>query len=140
MEKHPFLFRGETCPCDNNNHNHSPASSPKCARRRRLIAALAIIGLLLVLSWPFVILKSSGFRLFSCHGWSGRISDSFSAYTGGAELPLMDLAGEEPVKVPLEAHIMSKCPDAQDCLQKLVVPAMEQVSDKVDFNLSFIAT
>jgi len=42
-------------------------------------------------------------------------------------------------KIPLEAHIMSKCPDAQICLQKLVLPAMEQISDKVDFQLSFIA-
>jgi hypothetical protein len=42
-------------------------------------------------------------------------------------------------KIPLEAHIMSKCPDAQACLQKLVLPAMEQISDKVDFKLSFIA-
>lgn len=40
--------------------------------------------------------------------------------------------------VPLEAHIMSKCPDAKDCLVDLVVPAMEQISDKVDFRLSFI--
>ena len=42
-------------------------------------------------------------------------------------------------KVPLEAHIMSKCPDARDCLQRLVVPAMESVNDIVDFKLSFIA-
>lgn len=42
-------------------------------------------------------------------------------------------------RVPLEAHIMSKCPDAQDCLQQLIVPAMERISDKVDFTLSFIA-
>jgi hypothetical protein len=34
---------------------------------------------------------------------------------------------------------MSKCPDAQACLQKLVLPAMEKVYDKVDFRLSFIA-
>lgn len=40
--------------------------------------------------------------------------------------------------VPLEAHIMSKCPDARDCLEDLVVPAMEQVVDKVDFRLSYI--
>jgi hypothetical protein len=45
----------------------------------------------------------------------------------------------KPTKIPLEAHIMSKCPDAQDCLQKLVLPAMEKISDKVDFKLSFIA-
>lgn len=41
-------------------------------------------------------------------------------------------------KVDLEAHIMSKCPDARDCLQQLVVPAMAQVSDKVNFKLSYI--
>jgi hypothetical protein len=42
-------------------------------------------------------------------------------------------------KIPLEAHIMSKCPDAQACLQKLILPAMEKIYDKVDFRLSFIA-
>lgn len=45
----------------------------------------------------------------------------------------------ESTRIPLEAHIMSKCPDAQGCLQKLILPAMEQISDKVDFRLSFIA-
>lgn len=33
---------------------------------------------------------------------------------------------------------MSKCPDARDCLRDFVVPAMANVSDKVDFRLSFI--
>jgi hypothetical protein len=42
--------------------------------------------------------------------------------------------------VPLEAHIMSKCPDAKDCLQKLVLPTMADVSDKVNFTLSYIGT
>ncbi|OJD14334.1 hypothetical protein AJ78_05299 [Emergomyces pasteurianus Ep9510] len=42
--------------------------------------------------------------------------------------------------VPLEAHIMSKCPDAQYCLEELIVPAMVQVHDKVDFRLSFIGS
>ncbi|KAJ6113524.1 hypothetical protein N7523_006841 [Penicillium sp. IBT 18751x] len=51
--------------------------------------------------------------------------------------PQTDLAD---TRIPLEAHIMSKCPDAQVCLQKLVLPAMEQISDKVDFKLSFIAS
>lgn len=40
--------------------------------------------------------------------------------------------------VKLEAHIMSKCPDARDCLRQLIVPAMEQVGDKVAFRLSYI--
>ncbi|KAL2158605.1 hypothetical protein VTH06DRAFT_4087 [Thermothelomyces fergusii] len=42
--------------------------------------------------------------------------------------------------VPLEAHIMSKCPDARDCLRDLVLPTMEKVHDKVDFTLSYIGT
>lgn len=41
-------------------------------------------------------------------------------------------------KVALEAHIMSKCPDAKACLEMLIVPAMVQISDKVDFRLSYI--
>ncbi|KAM3515774.1 hypothetical protein MY11210_000545 [Beauveria gryllotalpidicola] len=41
-------------------------------------------------------------------------------------------------KVPLEAHIMSKCPDANDALRELILPAMQQVHDKVDFKLSYI--
>lgn len=45
-----------------------------------------------------------------------------------------------PVRVPLEAHIMSKCPDTKACLKDLVVPAMEKVYEKVDFKLSYIGT
>ncbi|PGH11738.1 hypothetical protein AJ80_06999 [Polytolypa hystricis UAMH7299] len=41
-------------------------------------------------------------------------------------------------RVPLEAHIMSKCPDARYCLDELIVPAMVQIHDKVKFRLSFI--
>lgn len=43
-------------------------------------------------------------------------------------------------KIPLEAHIMSKCPDAKDCLHDMILPAMQNVSDKVDFTLSYIGT
>ena len=42
--------------------------------------------------------------------------------------------------VPLEAHVMSKCPDAKICLEELIVPAMEQVVDMVDFRLSYIGS
>lgn len=45
-----------------------------------------------------------------------------------------------PRRVPLEAHIMSKCPDARDCLHDLVLPAMVNVSHFVDFKLSYIGT
>ena len=45
-----------------------------------------------------------------------------------------------PKKIPLEAHIMSKCPDAQDCLHDMILPAMQNVSDKMDFKLSYIGS
>lgn len=45
-----------------------------------------------------------------------------------------------PRRVPLEVHIMSKCPDAKDCLHDLVLPAMQNVSHMVDFKLSYIGT
>ena len=43
-------------------------------------------------------------------------------------------------RIPLEAHIMSKCPDARDCLRELIVPTMEKVSNQVSFNISFIGS
>jgi Gamma interferon inducible lysosomal thiol reductase (GILT) len=61
-------------------------------------------------------------------------------------------------KVPLEAHIMfvcntishselnfnfhtrSKCPDALECLQQLLVPALSRTTSKVNFTLSYIGT
>ena len=45
-----------------------------------------------------------------------------------------------PRKVALEAHIMSKCPDAKDCLHDMILPAMQNISHKVDFKLSYIGT
>jgi Gamma interferon inducible lysosomal thiol reductase (GILT) len=44
-----------------------------------------------------------------------------------------------PWRVPLEAHIMSMCPDARDCLESLVIPAMALLrASTVNFTLSFI--
>jgi len=45
-----------------------------------------------------------------------------------------------PEKVALEAHIMSKCRDAKDCLHDMILPAMQNISGKVDFKLSYIGT
>lgn len=62
--------------------------------------------------------------------------------------------------VPLEAHIISKCPDTrvcltlniypmepaltltkpQDALRKLILPAMQIIHEKVDFKLTYIGT
>ncbi|KAI8679832.1 hypothetical protein NCS57_00262100 [Fusarium keratoplasticum] len=40
--------------------------------------------------------------------------------------------------VPLEAHIISKCPDTKDALRLLILPVMQRVHDKVNFTLSYI--
>jgi hypothetical protein len=42
--------------------------------------------------------------------------------------------------VPFEAHIMSKCIDAKDCLRELILPTMTRAYDKVNFTLSFLGT
>lgn len=47
---------------------------------------------------------------------------------------------QQKALVPLEAHIMSKCPDARDGMEMLVLPSMQKVYDKVNFTLSFIGT
>ncbi|KAF2428344.1 hypothetical protein EJ08DRAFT_592209 [Tothia fuscella] len=47
---------------------------------------------------------------------------------------------KEDKLVPLEAHIMSKCPDALACLQRLIVPTMELTASKVNFTLSYIGS
>ena len=46
----------------------------------------------------------------------------------------------EKALVPFEAHIMSKCPDARDCLREMVLPTMQRVFSKVNFTLSYIGT
>jgi len=64
----------------------------------------------------------------------------FSLFLLARQFSCMDLHDEADTKVPVDVHIMSKCPDARDCLKKLVLPAMANVSDKVDFRLSMIGS
>ncbi|RDA84264.1 hypothetical protein CP532_1990, partial [Ophiocordyceps camponoti-leonardi (nom. inval.)] len=47
---------------------------------------------------------------------------------------------EKSKLVPLEAHIISKCPDTRDAMRELILPVMQQVADKVDFRLNYIGT
>lgn len=72
-----------------------------------------------------------------CMGPTGKVHPPHQPFrweSGGEWLSV----GSSGTKVALEAHIMSKCPDAKSCLEELVVPAMERVHEKVDFTLSFI--
>ena len=103
-------------------------------RRRFLVLAILLLS----------TLYFSGAVSFHSLTWQWRQNFIISKHAGQAK---MDGAINDQVqptnqstreKVALEAHIMSKCPDARDCLRDLVVPSMEKVADLVDFQLSFI--
>ncbi|KAE8150592.1 hypothetical protein BDV25DRAFT_154097 [Aspergillus avenaceus] len=102
----------------------------------RLAMGLSLVSLLLLSSMLFAL---PNIHLHSCHKAMSKLREGFlSPFTGAPQKAPIVVSSSR--KVPLEAHVMSKCPDAQDCLQQLVVPAMERVSEKVDFDLSFIAS
>ncbi|CAG8961652.1 hypothetical protein HYFRA_00006189 [Hymenoscyphus fraxineus] len=98
-------------------------------RLLRWVAGFSIAAFLYFLSLGNQSPNGSFFaRLRPCDHTLGE-----SAAKGGEKV------AEKPL-VPLEAHIMSKCPDAQDCLKLLVLPTMQRVLPKVNFTLSFIGT
>jgi hypothetical protein len=118
-----------------------PTSLPRCRDRslRRICTAIC----LLLATWTFT--RSLLPYLSACdhprNHHQQQQSSTPEVRVGGQQQqqPSSPISSETSTrKVPLEAHIMSKCPDAKACLQELVVPAMEKISDKVDFNLSFI--
>lgn len=95
-------------------------STPRHSRRSRSILLLMLVGFLGFTMWqtagtPRIVLKHDH-----------------------------DLVQPEPAQVtrlvPLEAHIMSKCPDARDCLRDMILPVMMRVQDKVNWTLSFVGT
>ena len=108
------------------NHDSSlSTASNKSRPRSRLI--LYIIASL----FSFFIIN---------YGWPIQLSSFYMTCpkTRGTQ-PTPDKSNHTGL-VPLEAHVMSKCPDAKRCLEELVVPAMEQVVDMVDFRLSYIGS
>ena len=118
---------------------------------RRLPIAALLIAIWYLLCRPVSLYPSNTVTLCntpeclkSGSSQHGTVSVSTPVALEGNKAAKMDEKHNQPKpaaenKIPLEAHIMSKCPDAQECLQDLVLPAMEQISDKVDFQLSFIA-
>lgn len=103
--------------------------NPPSSRLRRVLITLLILAIAL----PFGLLG----KYFGFSAISATHSARHPHY-----LSLVNAQGNSKMNqteiVPLEVHIMSKCPDARDCLRDLIVPTMERVSDKVDFKLSFI--
>ncbi|PWY89032.1 gamma interferon inducible lysosomal thiol reductase [Aspergillus heteromorphus CBS 117.55] len=125
--------------------SESAVARPISTRRDRVVARLAAcLGIvsLIFLAFSWGPISISDLKLPSCH--RGRRHPDASSLEAPLMGPLHEVFPPARLlssnKVPLEAHVMSKCPDARDCLQQLVLPAMEQISDKVDFDLSFIAS
>jgi hypothetical protein len=78
----------------------------------------------------------SGFGLLSLPTPLGIVA---AKQTGFTEHDMQNINSQvEKRKVPVEVHIESKCPDARDCLQKLVVPAYWQVNKEADLKISYV--
>lgn len=139
MEKLPIYNREHSVATQTGEAEQRQNKPRKCLLRRICIVfSLFVVFYMLVKQVPFHI---------RCHAPGPSMSDF---HIGTTEQNIMTnkehhwlasskLETSEAHKIPLEAHIMSKCPDAQSCLQKLILPTMENVNDKVDFQLSFIA-
>lgn len=110
-------------------HRAQSMPNPASSRFRRVLITLLILAIALPLG------KYFGFSINPVvHPTSGgRHPHSLSLLNAQTDSRM-----NQTELVPLEVHIMSKCPDARDCLRDLIVPTMERVSDKVDFTLSFI--
>ena len=96
---------------------------PRLSRSRRVLAVILCLLLPTYIVFKFLALPNS---INVTKQSSLQVDSRLSSYNNASAL------------VPLEAHVMSKCPDARDCLRDLVVPAMESIAEKVDFRLSFI--
>lgn len=142
MEKLPSHSKevfGESVGLDQDQQRTRPTTATFV--RRLCIAVVFLIGYYLLLLKPSPACDghhNARPQKDSLDGASGYIENG----NHGANLASLTPDGQKSlgqIKIPLEAHIMSKCPDAKACLQDLVLPAMEKVNDKVDFRLSFIA-
>ncbi|KAL6239667.1 hypothetical protein BDW75DRAFT_198000 [Aspergillus navahoensis] len=123
--------------CKNQSPFPTAPHAPQCRRIfTRLVGLLGVISCLW-LTFHWLPISYPTFRLSSCHHHTQIVSDGPS-FDG--EKIATNPTPANSARVPFEAHIMSKCPDARDCIRELVVPTMEKISDKVDFELSFIAT
>ncbi|KAK1972496.1 hypothetical protein LY78DRAFT_650720 [Colletotrichum sublineola] len=113
-EKHAYL--GYRAP--------NPPPPPMAAFKRQMKGLLPVALMTLLFAWNYWV-------------YLGRLP-SHPAST--ATVPDQAPVSVAKDLVPLEAHIMSKCPDARDCLRDLVLPTMMKVQDKVNFTLSYIGT
>ncbi|KAL1899604.1 hypothetical protein Cpir12675_001373 [Ceratocystis pirilliformis] len=132
----------------NPNRQDNPLTLRVMRRRQRPLIAFAALLLLMYGMWQWRPLSAAdslqqlqGDPQNAAHGDSAK-----SAEAGGVQIanakdqqtlaPSNAHVAEK--RVPLEIHIMSKCPDAEMCLNDMILPTMMRVGNKVDFKLSFI--
>ncbi|KAK2039612.1 hypothetical protein LZ31DRAFT_476269 [Colletotrichum somersetense] len=102
----------------------NPPPPPMTAFKRQIKGLVPVVLMALLFAWNYWV-------------YLGR-SPSHPASTDAVSRQAPLTVAKDPV--PLEAHIMSKCPDARDCLRDLVLPTMMKTQDKVNFTLSYIGT
>ncbi|KFY32232.1 hypothetical protein V493_00402 [Pseudogymnoascus sp. VKM F-4281 (FW-2241)] len=96
------------------------------ARNRPFVVAVTVaVALYFAFTVTTSVFDFRGFTTTACHHQN----------SNDAPRAVIETPGK---LVPLEAHVMSKCPDTKACLRELVIPAMERVSSKVDFTLTFL--
>lgn len=116
-------------------HRKQPIHDPPCLQSSASSCLRRVLITLLILAIALPLGKYCSFSNFLVvHPISGSRHPHYLSLLNAQT----DSRMNQTELVPLEVHLMSKCPDARDCLRDLIVPTMERVSDKVDLRLSFI--
>ena len=124
----PYHEKDAEKPFRDDSNGQQPDRTSIVRRRpvTRLLQAFALITITCLLVRSFVHIDA--------------VRSTASDYGGYFDTPVPEELVPLANRVPLEAHIMSKCPDARDCLRDLIIPTMERVGNMVDFRLSYIGT
>ncbi|PVH82106.1 hypothetical protein DL98DRAFT_371407, partial [Cadophora sp. DSE1049] len=109
-------------------------NKPSYRRHRPFAISFAAVGLCYFL-WTTV--SSPHLFRHNCHG---QTSAGVNILNPATSMASDNSNALDKKLVPFEAHIMSKCPDARDCLREMILPTMQRVIDKVNFTLSYIGT
>jgi hypothetical protein len=109
----------------------TPFNTPNRPKHgRRLLILTSLLGLIAVIHfYPTIPTVSGSFFSF--------LRNIVTSPEQGSPIPNASSPSSAKL-VPLEAHIMSKCPDARDCILELLVPVMSQIASHINFTLSYI--
>ena len=131
------------------NRNPAPLQPPVTRRRPLVLSAaysllaLAFVAILALAPFLSPPPEFSGDKPSVINYFASRASQSLTSDSTAKDTPPQSTAaiiedGNGKSRVPLEIHIMSKCPDAKACMELLIAPALLEIKDKVDFGMSFI--